>query len=779
MNTKDEPQDFALIRKQCEKTSLITERVIDDFILAFAARHRDLGKKMIQNFSRFNHILSKFDKSHVELFKSQYITHRVFKNGGLIEKFLRNPALDHFTGEDREYLMQQSEIPWRFSFSEMLNEPAEDFYLMKDIFSGEEYLLFSPSIVRLKATENILLWFNLIGYNGLCWQSYGPIGAFQSFGPEDVFFFATENNPGLEDESEVQKDIENDPLPYIMLLSGAAFPRTFHKKDEIIIMMAEHESGKPDTVRLRNKFISEYNDGVYRFTHKLTGIPPGFAQIYYDEDEEILLFHALTETGFKRLVKDFKTFGYDIPDIPYLRVRPQMVTTTETILKKKIVLNEYEDLFEKDTDPADDEHTKKMNAFLALVIPEINEGREPDIEEAARKTGIAPDTASDLVKIIRDQRTGVKGPPPLKMKKEQNLNERGKSLKSGPKSAELSNLFLAAKLICEMEPWKSLYETDIFGVKMPGSGLTWFISVMGIHGEFTAIAAYKGYYGLFRFNELQEREGSLPDTSLFTIPHLLISFTDREDLDKEDLEAIKKSGVNFRGRGQWPKIEEIIPGFAPAFPEKKTMEDLPVLLDQVASLLISARNNPDILYKEGDKGDYILIRTPYSDKGEIKWKNDYEIPDSEKAKVKYQMTYRQNSSDEVSKLKSSNVTLQTDLVLLPTPVKEKGRKAFFPFMLLLLDKNSGMILGMDLLHPDPDLPSMYESVPQKMLEAILKLGYRPEQTEFRTSLFFDLTKNALRRSGCTPVMVGKMPLMDEAVGSLFNNFMSQNEPPAI
>jgi hypothetical protein len=145
---------------------------------------------------------------------------------------------------------------------------------------------------------------------------------------------------------------------------------------------------------------------------KLTGIPPGFAQIYYDEDEEILLFHALTETGFKRLVKDFKTFGYDIPDIPYLRVRPQMVTTTETILKKKIVLNEYEDLFEKDTDPADDEHTKKMNAFLALVIPEINEGREPDIEEAARKTGIAPDTASDLVKIIRDQRTGVKGPPP-------------------------------------------------------------------------------------------------------------------------------------------------------------------------------------------------------------------------------------------------------------------------------------------------------------------------------------------------------------------------------
>lgn len=123
---------------------------------------------------------------------------------------------------------------------------------MRDVFSGEEYLLFSPSIDRLKATENILLWFNLIEFNGLCWQSYGPIGEFQSFGPEDVLFFATEKNPDLEDESEVQKNIENDPLPYMMLLSGAAFPRTFHKKDEMIIMMAEHESGTPDTVRLCN-----------------------------------------------------------------------------------------------------------------------------------------------------------------------------------------------------------------------------------------------------------------------------------------------------------------------------------------------------------------------------------------------------------------------------------------------------------------------------------------------------------------------------------------------
>ena len=44
---------------------------------------------------------------------------------------------------------------------------------------------------------------------------------------------ATGKNPYIENESEVQRDIDNDPLPYMMLLSDASYPRTFHKEDEI------------------------------------------------------------------------------------------------------------------------------------------------------------------------------------------------------------------------------------------------------------------------------------------------------------------------------------------------------------------------------------------------------------------------------------------------------------------------------------------------------------------------------------------------------------------
>jgi len=47
------------------------------------------------------------------------------------------------------------------------------------------------------------------------------------------------------------------------------------------------------------------------------------------------------------------------------------------------------------------------------------------------------------------------------------------------------------------------------------------------------------------------------------------------------------------------------------------MEDLPVLLNQATLVLESARNNPDLLFKEGEKGDKILVRIPSGDPGNL------------------------------------------------------------------------------------------------------------------------------------------------------------------
>ena len=785
MATKVPLADFTEFRKKCEKNSRISKRVVNDFLIGFASRHHDLERKMSQHFSKYRHVLSLFEKPEVGKFQAQYIAHKIFREGGLIDKFLRNPALNRFSGEDRKFLEEQASVPWRFSFSEITGEPAKDFFVMKDAFTDEEYLLFSPSMGSLKTRGNVLLWLNLIGFNGYCWQSYGPIGEFHCFGPDDIYFFATEKNSIIEDYNGVLKDIDDDPLPYMLLISGSAYPRTYHKEDELIVVMSEYELQNPDTVKLKKKFISEYNEGVYRFTHRELGMHPHFAQIYFNETDKSLLFNTMTLSGFNRLVEEYNSLGYNVPDVPYLMVHLQMISTAESILKTKIVLNEYEELFRKDPDPAGDEHSKKVTKFLEQVIPQINDGLEPDIGAAAQNAGLDPVTANKIVTLIWKQIRGAKGPGNMKVEKspvKRKRDETGKregaitetkektgTMKKVAESPLLNRIFLAANVICNMEPWENLLETDIFGVRMPGSGQTWYISVMGSDGEFTAVAAYRGIEGLAGFYHTRDNAETIPETTILTVPHLLLSFNDREELDKDDREALRKSGVTVRGKGRWPRLKEIIPGFLPAFPGGDTLIELPAMLEQVIWVIFETLKKPGILRKKGDGGEKILVRVSSGDPAKPVWKSHYEAPDIENFSIKYNPECDISAIGALSMLKPARVTIQADMVLMPAPVKEKGKKGYFPFMLLLMNKTNGMIVGTDLMHPDPDLQSVYESFPQKLLEMILKLGYRPASIEFRSELLLGLSKVFLRQSGCTPVLVEHMPEMEEAIASLMEH----------
>jgi hypothetical protein len=65
--------------------------------------------------------------------------------------------------------------------------------------------------------------------------------------------------------------------------------------------------------------------------------------------------------------------------------------------------------------------------------------------------------------------------------------------------------------------------------------------------------------------------------------------------------------------------------------------------DQVAAVLSLAGDNPEFLYREGQNGGEILIRVRAGRSGKIKWENHYEIPDPEKGKIQYIMTYRRDA----------------------------------------------------------------------------------------------------------------------------------------
>jgi hypothetical protein len=255
-------------------------------------------------------------------------------------------------------------------------------------------------MTQIQQSQHPILWFHLIGFNGLCWQSFGPIGAYNSFSPDDIYFFATELKPGIEEEAEILQDIENNPIPYMMLLSGANYPLTFHKEDQILFVMSEYDLDSLNTPELRNSFKTEYSKGVYRFTPGKWGEHPHLAQAYFDEKLKIIMFSAMTDRGFRELVRKINNHGHHFSEIPLFRVNTSMYVTAKDILKKEMVLNEYEDLFHVESSEETKKAVDDLNAFVALVLPDINAGRKPDIEASAKKAGVDIETARDVVKMI-------------------------------------------------------------------------------------------------------------------------------------------------------------------------------------------------------------------------------------------------------------------------------------------------------------------------------------------------------------------------------------------
>ncbi len=396
-------KNYNSIRTICEENSRISAKVIDKFLIYYAAGRNNLEQSMNRRFAVYNHIARELKKEWINMLRAQYLAHEIFKQNGIIKKLLNHAELQRLTREEKNYLEIQAKQPWRFSFSVITGSPASDFYVMEDIFSGEQFTLFSPGTTDLIRKQSPILWSNLIGYNGACWQSYGPIGTYRGFDPDDIYFFGTELNPETENEQDIMDDIESNPVPYMMLLSGANYPMAFHKKDQMVQVMSEFDLEEINTKEFRISFRTEYTSGVYRFTLNRWGNHPHFANAYFDERKKIFILHAMTDRGFQALVTGINKYGYTFPDDPLIRVNTSMLVTAKHILKKEIVLNRYDALFQIEPSEKNQRELDKVNVFMALVLPDINAGRKPDIEELAKKAGLDVETARDIIRQVSEK----------------------------------------------------------------------------------------------------------------------------------------------------------------------------------------------------------------------------------------------------------------------------------------------------------------------------------------------------------------------------------------
>jgi hypothetical protein len=400
-------RNYLEIVKRCKVQSALSEKVIDDFLMYYVAEKEGYDKILKDEFGKFKHILQELPEKYVNLLKAEFIVSKIFTKNGLINKYLKHSAIKILPPEQYEFLEQQSEIAWKFSYAVILQNPSEDFYEMEDVFTGEKYLLHSPSIKITIKESSPELWFNLIGYNGACWQTFGLVIGFKSFNQDDIFFFATELNPTINDEDDLINEIEKNPIPFFMLITASNQPRIFNNGHEISYLSAVDSLDNFSNDAFKINFGIAWNENVFQLKLKKWSEFPHFAISYVDENKNIIVRSAMTDKGFNELTMALNKAGLKLSALSDIRVSLSMYGAVENILNKNIELNSYENLFS--TEVHDDEKETDISNytdFLRLAMPFINAGKTPDLEVLANQANIDLPAAKQLWEIVKKQRLG-------------------------------------------------------------------------------------------------------------------------------------------------------------------------------------------------------------------------------------------------------------------------------------------------------------------------------------------------------------------------------------
>lgn len=337
-----------------------------------------------------------------------------------------------------------------------------------------------------------------------------------------------------------------------------------------------------------------------------------------------------------------------------------------------------------------------------------------------------------------------------------------KFVETPPTLPEWQRLYQAAMRLKELAPWEWMEEDDVFGVQDPETGDLNFVSVMGSLGEHVAVAVYLGPQALYSFWDLHEGGPSEAPERILEIPQLQASFEDRSLLGEEDIGVIRQLGLKFRGRQAWPLFRSYRPGFCPWFLEANEARLLATALEQTVDVAARFLEAPSLL--EDWEGDQYLVRVPRQESGGLAWE-DRVVDVPAPAPLPIEIRIAAETMQGFQSLGRGGAAVEVDLFMMPTPVREQGRP-FFPYMLLVVEPQSGLVLGSELLSPEPSLEAMWGSVPAALLEKLVQVGFAPREVRVRSGLLQQLLQPPAGALGLKVKQMDALPALDAARESL-------------
>ncbi|RPI36314.1 MAG: hypothetical protein EHM54_06035 [Nitrospiraceae bacterium] len=326
---------------------------------------------------------------------------------------------------------------------------------------------------------------------------------------------------------------------------------------------------------------------------------------------------------------------------------------------------------------------------------------------------------------------------------------------------EWKALYQAAKEFGEIKPWKWMTETDVFGVQNPVTGEVGYCCVMGELGEVLAMSVYLGTRGLQGYMDIIEGRVEQDDPDLmFAQDCLMVSFEDREGLEKEDMALIKKTGLKFSGRRAWPLLRRYEPGFFPSPIAGDDVKYLIAVLQQAKDICLRVKEDKNLLINP--KKNVYLVRVLAS--GKDKWADAWMSP-APLQKIHVPARIDELRILKIKKIaKHSPVTWEVDFFFAPTPIE--GERPYFPYAIMIADSETGFIHDMYL----SDTATYHTVFPDRFLSCIETAKTIPSAIFARKDETVSLLQPITRKLDIKLDKTSKLPAIDNARRSMAKHF---------
>jgi len=310
-------------------------------------------------------------------------------------------------------------------------------------------------------------------------------------------------------------------------------------------------------------------------------------------------------------------------------------------------------------------------------------------------------------------------------------------------------------------------ERDVFGVQFPGTKQIGFVSVMGLLREHLAVSVYLGEESLAIFWEIQDSEVLEEPERIFEMRQLMGSFEDRDRLENEDRDMIRRLGLKFRGKSAWPLFRSYRPGCYPWILDEEEVGWLSCALEQATAVASRLKEDPSVL--DTAEPDRVLVRVAKRDGERWKWRNSVRRIERPKPAV-LDLKIEASAVRTLSALPRRNHPIDMDFFLGPGCIAEKGARPSLYFVLLAVDGHAGSVLGYEILQAPEGLPAMWEGVSGKAADILSSIGFRPAELRVRSQRLLRLLEPLESVRGIKVRHRDRLPALEEAHQAVLHFF---------